>query len=355
MHRGLNSSNVDTFDRACPDAPPVAPAVVHDAADPGFPLELLALLNRLSDGGEGEPDTLDHLYAPTLRGGDASHLIHLALVVHWLTGDDQYLAFLEDVLLADLDVVPVALTAQAFRNPDWCNGFYGDHITYGTHWQLITMLPPGPLRDAMVRVMDEEHWQKGLFNHASAKFDVLYAASGDESELSARPEAIATAVCQLQAFGGPPGHIDAPRRTYQLPVEAVLAGMAAESIEARCPTVAERDACGAGVVVLGGPLGAEDITHPCDGRPAECTFEDSETLCAEALSTVGLPPQLRGYADFMWQRSPFELGDSHGAPGLKQSPGRDLSEPYWMARYYGFITEGAGEVLAWRPTDQPCP
>jgi hypothetical protein len=31
-----------------------------------------------------------------------------------------------------------------------------------------------------------------------------------------------------------------------------------------------------------------------------------------------------------------------------QSPGRDLSEPYWLARYYGFITEGQGQVLAWR-------
>jgi hypothetical protein len=31
-------------------------------------------------------------------------------------------------------------------------------------------------------------------------------------------------------------------------------------------------------------------------------------------------------------------------------PGADLSEPYWNARRYGFIEEGAGQVLAWEET-----
>ena len=50
----------------------------------------------------------------------------------------------------------------------------------------------------------------------------------------------------------------------------------------------------------------------------------------------------------MWQRGPFDLGERVGVEGQLQSPGRDLSEPYWMARYYGYIKEGQGQVLAWQ-------
>lgn len=70
--------------------------------------------------------------------------------------------------------------------------------------------------------------------------------------------------------------------------------------------------------------------------------------CADGLASKGLGADLRKYADFMWQRGPFDIGETHGADGQMQSPGRDLSEPYWMARHYGYVTEGAGQVLAWR-------
>ncbi len=51
--------------------------------------------------------------------------------------------------------------------------------------------------------------------------------------------------------------------------------------------------------------------------------------------------------DFMWQRSPFKIGDSFVVDGQKQSPGTDLSKPYWMARHYSYITNGTGQMLVW--------
>ena len=51
---------------------------------------------------------------------------------------------------------------QAFRTPPWCYKYYGDHITYGTHWQLITLLGDSPLRDTMLQAMQEELWEKGI-------------------------------------------------------------------------------------------------------------------------------------------------------------------------------------------------
>jgi len=71
-------------------------------------------------------------------------------------------------------------------------------------------------------------------------------------------------------------------------------------------------------------------------------------MCTRGLASRGLPSSLRAYGDFIWQRSPFEIGDPRGVDGQKQSPGRDLTEPYWIARHYGYITEGAGQVLAWK-------
>jgi hypothetical protein len=208
------------------------------------------------------------------------------------------------------------------------------------------MLPPGELRDAMVRVTHEELWLKALSDHKSAKFNVMYAASGTAEELPARDLALSQALEQLAGFGGPTGFIDAPRRTYDLPRQEVVAAMGPLGIGVRCPTEAERTACEAGITLLGMTLEQRNISYPCDGRPAECVMADG--ACVPGLADAGLPPQLRPYADFMWQRSPFQIGDPNWVDGQKQSPGLDLSEPYWMARYYGFISEGAGQVLAWR-------
>ena len=76
--------------------------------------------------------------------------------------------------------------------------------------------------------------------------------------------------------------------------------------------------------------------------------------CVDGLASTGLPTPLRSYEDFLWQRSPFSFGERYAVEGAVQSPGRDLSEPYWMARHYGYVSEGAGQVLAWTPAGA-CP
>ncbi len=261
-----------------------------DAASDSFLLDMLDLAADMNgDGSNPRAGQIDHFYIANLRGGDASHLMHLAAMAYYFTGEEQYRAFLFDELAGELGTVGVARTMMAFRLPDWCFKFYGDHITYGTHWQFITMLPDSELRDEMIRVMEEEAWQKALYNHHSAKFNVMYASTVPDQTASARQEAIDSAVRQLEGA---------------------------------------------------------TITHDCDGRAGECTMADDK--CADGLASEGLPPSLRIYADFMWQRSPFKIGDPRGIDGQKQSPGRDLAEPYWMARHYGYITRGAGQVLAWR-------
>lgn len=348
----LNSANVNSFDRSCPAHPATTPTETLDATSSDFVLQLLALAKRLGAGGGSTPDPqgIAHFYLPNIRGGDASHMMHLAAMDYYFTGDDQYRRFLYDDLIGKLQTDRVVLTTQAFQEPDWCNRFYGDHITYTTTWQFTTMLGACPLKDTMVNVMDTEEWQKALKRAHNAEFDVMYASSMPPSAPRESALAITDAQQLLSDFGGNGGTLDAPRRTYALDAAQVIADLPAGTTVV-CPTAAQRQTCEAGINLLGVQIPGTTITHTCDGRPGECTMSDG--LCTDGMASQGLPPHLRPYADYMWQRNPYQLGAS-GDQGLRQSPGRDLSEPYWIASYYGYETASHGKVLAWKDTGATC-
>ncbi len=345
-HPNLNRENAATFDRTCPDDLAWTASRVIDASSMSFMSDMLELAADISTTSDSmRPNGIDHFYLVNVRGGDASHMLHLAAMAFYLTGDERYWRFLEEELVGRLRAPEVALTMMAFRLPDWCFRFYGDHITYNTHWQLLTLLGDSPLRDSMLRVMEEEAWQKALHDHKSSKFNVMYASTVPAALASDRDRAIEEAVAQLEDFGGNGGALLAPRRTYSRDRQAVIDALPAGTT-LRCPSEDERRRCEEAGDLFGVPLESSDISYPCDGRPGECPLETGE--CALALASDGLPPRLRRYADFMWQRSPFDLGESVAVEGHKQSPGTDLSEPYWMARYHRFLTEGEGQVLAWQ-------
>ena len=345
VHLGINPANRDGFDRSCPEQVQLEPYRVIDAASDAFMTDMLDLAADLSEPEQPVPGQIDHFYIVSLRGGDASHLMHLATIAYYLTGEEQYRSFLFDELIGELDAPAVADTMMAFRQPDYCFKYYGDHITYGTHWQFVTMLPDGELRQRMIAVMEEEIWRKALYDHKSAKFNAMYAGVVPAAVASERQRAIDELVAQLHDFGGNDGVQNAPRRTHDVSRQQVLDQLPAGT-EVRCPTADERQTCEEPVTLFGIPLEHRDISYACDGRAAECEFGDGQ--CAEGLASEGLPASLRRYADYMWQRSPFGIGDPRPVDGQVQSPGRDLSEPYWLARFYGFIDEGQGQVLAWR-------
>lgn len=351
VHPGLNRRNVGSFDKTCPDSVQLTSTRILDATSESFFLDLLDLNVSIDRGNRTQPVQYDHFYIPSLRGGDASHLIHLAAMAYYFTGEEQYRSFLFDELIGNLRADDVARTMMAFRLPDWCFKFYGDHITYGTHWQLITLLSDGPLKDGMIRVMEEEAWQKAMHNHKSAKFNVMYLSSVPDDVATSKARAINEAVTQLQGFGGNDGVLDAPRRTYTRSRQSIIDAFPAGTT-VRCPSEAERTACEMGGTLLGFPLESAVISRACDGRAGECVMADGK--CTDGIASEGLPPALRKYSDFMWQRSPFDIGENVGIEGQLQSPGRDLSEPYWMARHYGYITGGEGQVLAWSDAAQSC-
>lgn len=345
VHPGVNRENVDTFDRTCPDRVATTPTRVIDATSDDFLLDMLTLNTDLSRESRPRENQIDHFYIVNLRGGDASHVMHLAAMAYYFTGEEHYRDFLFDELIGKLGTLEVADTMMAFRNPDWCFKFYGDHITYGTHWQFTQMLGESVLKDRLIDVMEREIWQKAMFNHHNAKADVMYASSVPASIATAHDAAVASVVAQMRDFGGLGDVKDAPRRTYDIGRQWVLDRMP-DNITVRCPTEKQRSICEDGVTLFGFELDSATIGYACDGRPGECMLDDGR--CANGLASEGLPSSLRAYGDFIWQRSPFQIGDPRSVDGQKQSPSRDLTEPYWIARHYGYITEGQGQVLAWR-------
>lgn len=350
-HAGINEANAETFDGSCPEKVALEPEKVIDAASPLFLIETAEVVLGLNETDTPSSGQIDHMYVPTLRGGDASHLLHLAAMAYYFTGEEQYRDFLLDELVTELQAPQVALTMQAFRAPDFCNSFFGDHITFGTHWQLTTMLGDSPLRDTLIQATEEELWQKALHNHSNTKFDVMYASTVPEGIATGRAAAIQRVATTLSDFGGKGPTKDAPRRTYTNPAADVLAALPA-GVTLRCPTEQERTQCEQDIEVMGLSVPGEKITFECTGAPNECVLEDG--TCARGIASEGLPPSLRNYSDFMWQRSPFAIGEQHGQQGGRQSPGRDLSEAYWMARHYGYVSSDGGSVLAWQ-TIGVCP
>jgi hypothetical protein len=89
----------------------------------------------------------------------------------------------------------------------------------------------------------------------------------------------------------------------------------------------------------------QSITHACVGTAGECRFSDK---CSDPLATKPLAPPQRIYDDNLWQHNPWQLYASFSPDASAQAPGNDLTEEYWLARYYGFVKEGAGQVLAWQ-------
>jgi hypothetical protein len=349
-----NAENRDTFDRSCPGAPAFEATRTIDVTSPRYAVELVSLAQDLQSRDQARAGSIDHIYVPSVRGGDAVHLMHLALMAwHW-TGDAVYLRFLDEVLVAETDAIAVAGTAAALTLPPWCRAFFGGHITYPAVFGLARILTDdSPLRRVALEVLDAEFWRKSRGPLADAKFDLMYGGlvPADVAIDPVDPgRAVARGLETLADFGAVSGQIDEPRRAYTQDPRDILDAIAAlePPIGTRCPSPEERALCEGGFELLGVQIPGETISRGCRNTPGECAFDDG--LCADPMADAPLPARLRPFTDFLWQRNPFEIG--HGVPieGFEQSPGLDLTEPFWLARHLGLTDAGAGQVLAWQDT-----
>jgi len=330
----------DSYDRTCPAAPATQATRVIDATDSDFVAQLLQLALDLS--GTNGATCIDHLYMVSLRGGDAIHLMHLGAIAYYLTGDEAYKSFVLDVLEGELGAVAVANTTGAFLVPDWCRSYYGDHITFSPLWAFIELLQPSPLRTEMEKVMHTELQARDVGRLGNTKFQLMYAGAVSSDIALQADQARSEALASIEQLGGNGGILDDPRRGYDASFEEVAAQLP-EGTDLVCPTEQQRAQCEDGFQVMGLSIPGTDITGECTGAASDCPVGDG---CATAIASEPLPPPLRHFTDFMWQRDPFEVGGTSYLANW-QSSGIDVTEPYWLARHYGLLKGGEGQVLAW--------
>ncbi len=272
-------------------------------------------------------------------------LTHLATAAWHMTGDPVYESFVLDTLWDELDAVGVAGTLGAVQLPRWCHEFYGDHIASTPLWALLNTLDPeAKLYDEMAVVMHEEAWQKQNAELENAKFNFMYATVPAQFAPDA-PFAAAVGAAVLEELGGNGGDMGDPRRNYTRAYSDVVAALP-PGIEPVCPTEEELLACETPVELYGIELVGSSITNDCKGIDGECPMENG--TCARTMTDQALPVELRRYADVLWQRSPYEIGELYSVSGSTQSAGLDLIEAFWLGRHAGSIDHGAGQVLAWR-------
>lgn len=355
VQRQINTANEATFDTSCPASPQLVPWRTIDATSDTFLGELLFLTQDMDTSAGGE-NQIDHYYFPNLRGGDAVHLMHLAAMAYWFTGEEQYRTFLFDELIGNLHTLEVMDTTGAFDQPKYCSHFFGDQLTYGSWWVFLGMLEDGDLKTRLQQAFHTEMWEKLLKEKGNADFYLMYAGEVPEAiGGEGREQALSYALEQLPTMGGN-GWVDGqpvlddPRRSYKLTPEFVMERVP-EGIEAVCPTQKEFELCTTEIVFMNITLPGQNLIDyvPCDeADPWQCKLPDGK--CTNKMASAALPVNLRQYTDWLWQRNPYRLRDGVGLEGGTQMPGADLSEPYWNARRYGFIQEGAGQVLAWEET-----
>jgi len=359
VNRQINSKNEETFDISCPDQVQLEPWRVIDAADDAtFFLDMLDLLADM-DTDDERPNQIDHYYFPSIRGGDAMHLMHLATMSYYLTGEEQYRDFLFDELITNIDTIGVLRTAGAFDLPKYCKKFFGEQITFGPWWAFIQLLGDSEFKDEVMGAFHGEMWGKLVRPSGNVDLNIMYAGALPPEIAVDRDEALAYALDQLPWMGGNGGllmgspddtkWLDDPRRTYTTTAEGIMA-WTPDGITAECPTQAEVDICSADIEIMGITL--PNLTgwspYDCPEELGEYDCEVSPGKCARAQASGPLPLHLRKHTDYLWQRNPFQLGAGANPEGRRQFAGSDLSVPYWNARRFGFVDAGEGQVLAWQ-------
>ena len=140
-----------------------------------------------------------------------------------------------------------------------------------------------------------------------------------------RSAGLAQALEDLGAMGGAPGFLDDPRRNYAVDLtKNPPPGIAVEKA-----STSELAFCSQPIKVLG-------ITVPIDPPNPDVMYSNP------APPIMQRPPD-----NWNWEKDPFQTVHVPGDAGHQQYFGLDYTEPYWLARYFGFLPD-PHLVLAWR-------
>jgi len=327
---------MELFATACPDTLPSEPDPAYDldAAAADFMIRFLGIALRSQRQGDVP---IAWMLFPSVRGADALFMAQWGLVGHYLTGEERYRDFVQQ-LARDVPFWPVVDTMGSFWSPRWCKPHFAPSLLYPTLWNLQARVDPVAFPEwwgNLARAIAEEIRHKDLADANDAYFGVLYQRMVDEA-VDPAVRGYGAAMVDLLRHTGQYQVAGAfePRRNYDVDVLGDQPPGAAAVVVDELPAD-ERELCLADVEVFGLTL--------------EGDIEDERPRARE-----GLPIALRIGGAFQWAMDPYMLWRDYGSEARIQWPMQDFSVAYWTGRLQGTIPDGADLALAWRPTGAAC-
>lgn len=326
----------ELFDPTCPDGPPmdVDPEYAFDAADDLFLLDFAAMAAR--ETGTGNVPIAWSMHV-TVRASDTMFMTQWAMVAWYLTGDDQYLEFLQQ-LMEETDYWATLNTFGAFQLPRWCAPHFAPSISYPSLYNVLARVDREAYPDWWTRMSTmafEEGRLKENGKRDDAYFGVLYGRMVDSDIDPDRDAYLAESVAILETYGMNPDDKLEPDRSY--PRNFVDNLDPDVELEEIAPGDPEWTVCEEPIVVLGIEVPPPEI----DGIPVR------------SVDPLPLPKRIGG--TLLWQMDPWMVKREYGGVGMDtQWPMLGMFTPYWVGRADGVITEGEGLALGWRDTGEVC-
>ncbi len=329
--------HVDQFDPTCPDGPPFVddPALVMDAAAPDFAPKFLAL--AAAEKKMADVPVVFSMHV-TARTGDLMYVMQWALTAHYLTGDDVYLLFLEE-LLEELPTAGILDLYGAFTGPKYCAPHFAPSLTSPSVYNLLARLKKEDapaLWEGLAMMARDEMRYKTEGERRDPYFTILYDRMVDETIDPDKAEYVQTwGVDYLATYGMADGDKLEPDRSY--PRDFVTNSTDEVPLESIAPGDPEWALCEEPINVLGVDVPPMKI----DG------------IAVRSVDPLPLDKRIGG--TMLWQMDPWMVQRTYGGVGMRTRwPGPGMFVPYWVGRSNDTITEGQGLALAWRDTGTAC-
>ncbi len=336
-----NPNHMDMFDASCPDGPPLTITDPTYDLDASNAVEFIAKFMELSQRiGVDAELPIAWILAPGVRGGDIAFMVQWALAAHYVTDDERYLQFV-DQMMTEMEFWPIINTMGSLYTPKWCRPTFAPSLIYPTLWNLQARVDPTEFPDFwnnMGTAIFEETKNKELAGAGDAFFGVLYDFMVDtniDPGKSAYIDEMVALLAQTEQYqAGPENKFD-PRRNYQV---LLLSNPPPEfDLPVELPTQEDLDMCLQEVELFG------IVLYPG-------WIEDELPRAVDYL-----PMKWRVPGSMQFAMGPWMLERSYGSKaGRVMWPMQGLSSAFWTGRAQDTITAGNGTALAWRDTGENC-
>src|SRR5207248_9151511 len=225
-----------------------------------------------------QADSIDFSFFVSVRAGDALMLQAFATGAYFMTGDEEYLRWRDQVLIGKANAREVTRTTGTFKFPRPCGSYYRTPNVY-TSQLMWSLLDNDSSSREFQNLIWTKKWPKVMSSLRDALFEIVVSGA-----TGSRSAGLAQALDDLSAMGGAPGFLDDPRRNYAVD----LTKNPPPGITVEKASASELAFCSQPIKVLG-------ITVPIDPPDPDVMYSNP------APPIMQRPPD-----NWNWEKDPFQ-------------------------------------------------